>query len=160
MTHQKMNKTKKRCILGVLLTTLAFLLIAFFVFKKTWQNSRRVYIRSNAKAINAAIFSEFDKGNTILKEAFSSADKQWQFLAAEQYDRVITEVARYHNLDPASDWDHQSPLLDPWGNRFEVAYRQLDNEIYGFIVVSKGPDGIYGTKDDISSRNDIALPKN
>ena len=153
-----MNKVKRRYRLLFLLAALAFLLIVFFVFKKTLHKAKLTHIWSNAKAINAAIFSEFDKGNTILKEVFSSADEQWRFFTAEQYDRVITELAKYHNLDPAPDWDPQSPLLDPWGNRFEVAYCKLPGEVYDFIVVSKGPDRVYGTEDDLVSRYETLPP--
>ena len=44
-------------------------------------------------------------------------------------------------------------LLDPWGNRFNVAVRYYENKQLEFLVWSKGPDGVNGTEDDFISAN-------
>ncbi len=129
----------------------------FLFFKKISQEIKRASSSGTTAATNAALYAELDKKNTNLKDIFSSADQQWRFLTADEYDRVIIELARSHNLDP-SPKDSSHPLLDYWGNRFEIAYRKLPNQGHDSIVVSKGPDRVYGTKDDITSPYGVEPP--
>jgi len=149
---------KRRHLLLFLLAASAFLLIAFFAFKKALQNAKLAQILSNIKAVNAALISELDKGNANLEKVFSDRDRQWQFLTPNEYDRVIVELAKSHNLDPATNWNPSLTLLDPWGNRFEIGYRELTGSICDTIVVSKGPDGVYGNEDDLVSNYGASPP--
>lgn len=148
---------KKRHLLLILLVAFACFAIMFLVFKRCLQEGKRAMMIGTVKAVHAALASELDKGNIILKEALSLADRRWRFLSAEQHDRLITELGKSHNLDPPADWD-SPPYLDFWGNRLEIGYRELRNEICDFIVISKGPDGTYGTNDDVVSVYGILPP--
>ena len=130
--------------------------IVFLVGKKCLREVKRTSTIGTVSAIHAALPSELEKGNLNLKEIFSSADQQWRFLTADEYDRVIIELAKSHNLDPSPKHPSQ-PLLDFWGNRFEIGYR-IHGRVYNFIVVSKGPNGIYGTKDDVVSEYGAVPP--
>jgi hypothetical protein len=144
----------------ILLLGIFCLVAAALVYVKCLESSRRSHVWSSTVAINAALVEELERGNPKLEEILSSASEQWEFLAAEQYDRVITELAKSHNLDPSPK--SSEPLIDRWGNRFEICYRKLPSQVYDFVVVSKGRDGIYGTEDDLVSRYEsegISMPK-
>lgn len=134
------------------------LVIIFLVLKKCFQESKRAQTIGTVQAVHAAFLAEFKRGNPNSEKIFTSIDQQWQFLPPKLYDRVIIELAKLHNLDPPKNWRLPAPLFDFWGNRFEIGYRRLSGESYDFIVVSKWPDGIYGTKDDVVSEYDAFLP--
>jgi hypothetical protein len=149
---------KRRNLLW-LLVAISCLVIAVAVYATLVacsQSGEWAYTIGSVKAINAAFSSELNKKNTNLMEIPSAIGERWQFLTPEQYDRVIIELNKSYSLDPPPAAGQ--PLLDLWGNRFEIAYRRLSNEGYDVIVVSKGPDGIYGTKDDIVSDYGVAPP--
>jgi hypothetical protein len=148
---------KRRNLLWLLAAILCLVIVVVYAVNVACvQSSKRAYTYGSVKAIYAALLTEFDKKNTTLIEILSSADEQWRFLTPEEYDKVIFELAKSHNLDPSPA--SGQPLLDLWGNRFEIAYRKLPNQAYDVIVVSKGPDGIYGTKDDIVSDYSVTPP--
>lgn len=104
-------------------------------------------------AVSAALLSELRNGNIVLEEIFQTSNQEWRFLAPSEYDRVITELHKSHNLDAPRGWQPSMPLLDLWGNRYEIGYRRLGDQVYEATVVSKGRDGILGTKDDLSRSN-------
>jgi len=52
-----------------------------------------------------------------------------------------------YGLDAPKSWS--PPFLDYWGNEIEIASRITSEQLYDFIIASKGPDGRYGTEDDI-----------
>lgn len=148
---------RKKIVFLLLFVVPVCFTIMFLVYKKCLQESKLAFSYGTVAATNAALYTELDKKNTNLKDIFSSADQQWRFLTIDEYDRVIIELAKSHNLDP-SPKDSSQPLLDYWGNRFEITYRQLPNQDFDSIVVSKGPDKIYGTKDDIVSPYGVVPP--
>lgn len=46
--------------------------------------------------------------------------------------------------------------LDPWGNEYQYTYpSQLTNSEHLYDIVSAGPDGTFGTNDDISNHLDL-----
>lgn len=65
-----------------------------------------------------------------------------RFLTQSEYDELVKEIISY-NLDCQKEY----PLCDLWGNRFEIKYQDIENR--DFQIISKGSDGILGTKDDI-----------
>jgi len=141
-------KTKK-----ILLVVLLIILICFVIFAmyQLIQESRRATIFGTVSAIGAVLSSELNKGNTVIEEMFHPISQEWRFVTAEEYDKIITELAKTNNLDIPEGWNLGSPLLDFWGNRLMIGYRKLpDKEHYDFIVISKGPDEIFQTKDDVS----------
>jgi len=42
-------------------------------------------------------------------------------------------------------------ITDYWGQNFEILYRKENDLEWNFIVISKGPDRMYKTKDDVIS---------
>jgi len=140
----------------VAISCLVIVVAVYAVLVACSQSSKWAYTIGSVKAINAAFLSELNKKDTNLKEILSPVDEQWRFLTPEQYDRVIIELNKSYSLDPPPA--SGQPLLDLWGNRFDIAYRKLPNQDYDVIVVSKGSDGIYGTKDDIVSDYGAAPP--
>jgi hypothetical protein len=140
---------KRRYLLLLLLVAFICFALMFYVFKKCLKDSKRALTYGTVSAVNAALVSELETENATLKEIFSSADHYWRFLTVEEYDRVITELAKSHNLDPSPK--PSQPLIDHWENRLEIYYRKLPNQAYETIVVSKGPDGVYRTADDVAN---------
>ena len=137
----------------LILCVLFFLFVGVLLVIRIYNYQHKRCITSGTiHAVSAAFYSELIEQNPNLKHIISSADTQWQFLSDEEYDKVITEISKSHNLDPPKNWKPPGPLLDLWGNRFEIAYRRLPNGGIDTIVVSKGPDGVYGSKDDLVSR--------
>ena len=138
------------------------LLIAAFVsftIIKCLQDRKRAEIYSEIMSITTALVSELQKENATLREVFSFRTEEWQFLTAEEYDKVTFEIDRHHNIDVPKNRRPPSYLVDFWGNRYVIAYRELPNQILDVIVVSKGRDGIYGTEDDIVDPRESAPPK-
>lgn len=46
--------------------------------------------------------------------------------------------------------------LDPWGNPYRYSYpSELTNSEFLYDIVSAGPDGSYGTQDDVTNHYDI-----
>lgn len=150
-----MMKKKYSLILIVVLVCFA---VTFQVSKKCLVASKRSLTFGTAAAINAALFTELDRDNATLKEILSYGGEEWRFVNDDQYDKIVIELAKWHNLDAPKNWDSSGPFLDIWGNRFEIGYRKLPSNGYDFIIVSKGPDGIYGTNDDVVSPSGIISP--
>ena len=138
-------KTKKYWILAL---GLLVVLIISVVIKKYDEESKQSQTSGTAAAINAALTSVATEANSNLTQVLGLATKQWQFLAVQEYDEAIRELDdKGYNLDASAS----RPLLDFWGNRLVIGFHKLPAGFYDFIVVSKGPDKIYGTGDDIVS---------
>ena len=114
---------------------------------------KRASTGGTVKALNAALSSEVRKVDNSLKDIFYPTDQKYRFLASQEYDKVINKLSKSYNLDASKDWHIGDPLVDIWGNRFEIGYQFLPNQTNEIIVISKGPDGILNSKDDISSIN-------
>ncbi|MHC4396344.1 MAG: hypothetical protein ACYS1A_11885 [Planctomycetota bacterium] len=154
-----MNKIKRKYSFILLLVGLICFVTIGYVVKNTLQamNNKATTV-GTITAIYSALNSELNKRGPILVQILTSSDQEWKFLSDQQYDRVIIEIDSLYNIDPPKGWNSSQPLLDPWGNRYEIAYRQLPNQNYDYIVVSKGPDKIYGTKDDMVSPHGVVSP--
>jgi hypothetical protein len=91
-----------------------------------------------------AIDSELHQnGNT--KKFFTQNTEEWTALTDNQYDELITELVKKYEI---GNWEGKPSQIyfDPWGHRFTICYRNMG---YDLRIVSKGVDGIYGTKDDL-----------
>jgi hypothetical protein len=147
-------KMNKRYIIILLFLTAS---VSFLIIRCLHAHKRNK-IYSTISSITAAIITENRNKNSTLKDIFSSSTKEEQFLNSEEYDRVIFEIDRLHKLDIPKNQRSQFRLVDFWGNRYMIAYRELPNQELDVVVVSKGRDGIYGTADDISSPGTSAPP--
>lgn len=149
-----MSRNQRNLLLVVLGVSIC-LGVIFLVLKKCEKEGMRAHTIGTVLAINAALLSELEKGNSGLKEIFCSADEQWWSIAVPEYDKAITELDdKSYDLDDGS----ARPLLDLWGSRLVIVYRKLPSGFYDFLVVSKGPDGIYGTEDDVVSSYGVSPP--
>ncbi len=156
---------KRKYLVLLLLGVLICLSIGYLVFAKCLIEGKRAQAYGTVSAVNAALLTELDEDNTKVIKFFASGDGQWQFLTPGQYDSLIGELAKTHNLDPSPKL--LEALTDLWGNRLLICYRKLPSGSYDTIVVSKGPDGAYGTKDDVANPGGFnagkrlpALPEN
>lgn len=80
-----------------------------------------------------------------------TSSQHWMCLDDTQY---LKEIARLVDAGEALDvCPHcqtiNGVITDTWGNRFEIAVRNVDNEELNVVVWSKGPDRVSGTEDDI-----------
>jgi hypothetical protein len=115
---------------------------------------------SGVCSIAAALLSEAHNGKIDYGFYFQPADSNWRLLPDEKYDRLMKELSVSYNLDsPKSSREKDALLVDGWGNRYNIAYRQFSDLSYDFVVISKGPDGVYGTKDDEVSGNASIAPE-
>lgn len=140
---------KRKYLVLLLLGVLICMAIGYLVFAKCSMEAKRAHTYGTVSAVNAALLTELDADNTEVTKLFASSDEQWHFLEAGQYDSLISEIAKTHNLDPSPK--PLEPLTDLWGNRLLICYRKLPSGSSDTVVVSKGPDGIYGTTDDIAN---------
>jgi hypothetical protein len=140
---------KREYLVLLLLGVLVCAGLGYLVFAKCRIEAKRAHTYGTVSAVNAALLTELDENNTKVGTLFASSDGQWQFLTAKQYDSLISELAKTHNLDPSPKVSET--LTDLWGNRLLICYRKLPSGSYDTIVVSKGPDGIYGTTDDVAN---------
>ncbi len=141
-----MNKKLRNFLLVLLGASICFGVV--FLIVKIWERAAmKALTYETLASINAALFIELHDDNPNLQETFSSANGQWHFLTVSEYDETITEFDdKSYDLDAGSS----RPLLDLWGNRFEIGYRKLPRGFYAFVVFSKGPDGLFETWDDVA----------
>ena len=152
---------KRKILLFSLLSILilSVVVIAYQVKNKLTQSSLHAHISSNISAIAAAFHSEGDNEDSILRDILTSEAEGWQFVTDEEYNQIIIELAKSYDLDFWTVWNPSQTLVDPWGNRFEIAYQKSGDRFYNGIVISKGPDGIYDTDDDIVSMYGVRPPE-
>ena len=142
-----MNKKRRNLlIIFVVLICLGITFLIVWISRTLLDASKRCQTMSPAASINARLMSELEKGNSHLEEIFSSADEEWRFLSVSDYDKTIMVL---DNTRYGLDARRERPLLDPWGNRLVIGYRKSAGGTYESVVVSNGPDGVCGTKDDL-----------
>lgn len=150
-----MNKKQRNLLLVLLGVFICCFGVMFLMFKKVKKEIIRDSTIGTVSAVDAALSSELKNGNPNLEEVFSAADEQWRSITVTEYDKTIRELDdKSYNLDAGPS----RPLLDLWGNRLVIVYRKLPNSFYDSLVVSRGPDGIYGTRDDVVSSYDASPP--
>ena len=143
---------KKKNFILFLLSLLFLISILLVVLKKVPQIVNKDVAFGMLHATDAAFNDEINRKNSKINEILLNLNEQkWNFVNPHEYDKVVIELAKSHNLDPPNNWNPLQSLLDPWGNRLEIAYRMLENGSYETIVISNGPDAIYGTEDDLVS---------
>ena len=146
-------KPKTQIQIGLLALFIAFIVSVVIVFKKCAKEAKRSSTSGTVAAINVALTAHVIDSN--LTQVWVSATEQWQFLTDQQYDEAICKLDdREYNLDASAS----RPLLDFWGNRLVIGYRKSSDRFYDFVVVSKGPDRIYGTVDDVVSPYGVQSP--
>ncbi len=126
------------------------ILVAWIVFRKVSNASNCANTTGTIKALTAALYSEMQDNSLGIKVLTDKSEQKWQFLSKETYDDLITNIGQKYNLDAPRGWKSSMPLTDIWGQRFAMLYRRLSERL-DFIVISAGPDGTYGTADDIES---------
>lgn len=83
-----------------------------------------------------SIASAYIKSSTILKEYKASREISYLRLQVEAYNAE-------HGYYPES-FENISSYIDPWGKPYLYLYNG-----YTYLILSRGPDGINGTTDDI-----------
>ncbi len=144
-------KTKIISIIAIV----SFLAMAYAVYlidKNILDPNRKIIqLSSTLCSIAAGIEHEIKDENPIILEMMPDTNNVWKKLGDEQFDRAILEILKHKEIEY---WDNSGKIptvfKDPWGNRLVICYYK-SNQKFNFVVISKGPDGIYGTKDDISS---------
>ena len=147
---------KKNNLMWVLPVVIICAIGMFVLSRKGLQEGKRAFTASSISALDQAFYLELSKGNYKLAGVTSNAGPQWHFLTVKQYDNIIIDLDESYNFDAKPSLSQ--PLVDFWGNRFEIAYRKLPGSGCDSIVVSKGPDGVYGTRDDIVSGHGASAP--
>ncbi len=70
-------------------------------------------------------------------------------LTDSDYDLFTKLVMKAMPLDPSPDYPSTGVLTDRWGRRLRVTLIETDGQLQPLEVRSAGPDGAYGTSDDI-----------
>ena len=48
--------------------------------------------------------------------------------------------------------------LDPWSNEYKYSYpSKLTNSEFLYDIISSGPDGVFGNKDDVTNHDDLRV---
>jgi hypothetical protein len=143
----------------ILITIIVLSLVLIFTIfiSKCLKASQKVNVYSTLCSISAALREGIYKENPVIIEVLQDANNVWKSLNDEQYDKVICEIQKFHDIDFSGVGKFDKILFDPWGNRLVICYIKLNNK-YDIMIVSKGPDRKYGTKDDITSQYGILPP--
>jgi hypothetical protein len=86
-------------------------------------------------------------GTPALPDRTASAEAM---LAPSETDRLLAQLARMYPLDFPKGWAGTGPMLDPWRKRFVLYWSTgAGQETSQLHAGSSGPDGLWGTPDDI-----------
>jgi hypothetical protein len=118
---------------------------------RAFHDARDCATLGSCMSISAALSSEIRDDNPHVVFFFANATEERQFLTPEQCDELMEELAKEHDLDAPRGWEPSEPLVDLWGNRIEVGYRLLPDGRCGLTVLSRGRDGVLGTKHDVAA---------
>ena len=81
-----------------------------------------------------------------------SLDKNWRPLSEQEYAGLAKAASETRVIDRNGLSDERDKvMLDSWDRRVLIWGRIADTNEPRFIVISKGRDGLVGTKDDIGS---------
>lgn len=94
------------------------------------------------KALSAAWLSDLKTNNGRFSQLTQVGNSL--ILNGEVYDEWIATMHRRESLDPTGN-----PLLDLWGNEYQLAVHLANDGRATGSVRSKGPDGIGDNDDDI-----------
>ncbi len=154
------DSNKKRFYLQTVVCILiacAFIAYCTVAIFKTIQSSQKGHTWSAIVSLEARLLSHTQDSNSESQQYFQNAGKQWQFLSDDEYDK-ITAILEQDGFRIDAGHPNGYPV-DTWGNRLVISFRRLSDGQLDFNIVSKGPDGIHDTKDDITSpyNNDQSL---
>ena len=128
----------------------------FFIINPSWQRARNAHKEAltigTVSALSAALHEEMQKGDIYPLLEINDSFAEWRQITESQYDKLILKLSTDYYLDPPKRWKKNMPLLDLWGKRFIILIKYEDS-ILESKVISKGPDGLLGTSDDIIGGN-------
>jgi hypothetical protein len=71
-------------------------------------------------------------------------------LIDDDYDLLTKLVMKARPIDATPDYPTTGVLTDRWGRRLRVTLIESDGQLQTLEVRSAGPDGQFGTEDDIA----------
>jgi hypothetical protein len=158
-----MKRGARRLLIVFASATAAALLLVGYV---TLRGSTAASVHSCAASISASISSD----EVSRTEIEAKATTEWRVLQDVEADELILKIHPYDCSGSAwLRWGERArraggPLLDPWGERFQIAVRRstqnaatLHNDLE-IIVWSKGADRKSGTADDIVAPQGEKVP--
>ena len=141
------------CIL-IACAFIAYCTVSFYKYMKLAKEDQTL---SAIVSLHARIMAHAQDYNPEFLQHFQNGGKQWQFLSDDEYDK-ITAILEQDGFRIDAGHPNGYPV-DTWDNRLVISFRRLSDGQLDFNIVSKGPDGIHDTKDDITSpyNNDQSL---
>ncbi len=112
---------------------------------------RSITVRSQALSTAANLHDEvaFRKA---LQRLGIQLTPDWRLLPDDEYKRLIHDMAARKVLDVGlGEVKGGDFLVDPWGQKYEIAIRLNATGGLDVAVLSKGPDALAGTPDDIAT---------
>lgn len=90
--------------------------------------------------------------NQMVIEISENLNKEWRFLNESEYTKICEAMSKSYAVDRGGlSYKPDEILFDHWGKHILIAGRKRYGKECEFIVWSRGPDGIFGTGDDIAS---------
>ena len=131
-----------------------FVVILVFVFLYFQFYINPIFDRIQAHSFVASLhhgLSQLDK--IEIKSIFGNFEYEWKLLPESSYEKLSIIFLNKKMIFDGSKLPRElaNILQDEWGNLVVIAVRKGQNDTIQFLVTSKGPDGIYGTQDDILS---------
>lgn len=152
-----MNKLRRKFKIGLIVTSFILILIILIYLivlpKLTTVKLMQTggYIFSVHNFLQKRDIPEVEKITKVL-------DGEWQFLNSNSYSLLAQAMSRTKNVDRNGlSYREEKILDDSWGEEILIAARK-NNEKCEFIIWSKGPDHIFGSKDDLSSPYNTEVP--
>jgi hypothetical protein len=134
---------KKKLIVGCIVLIVA----GVVVFHLAWEKEGQVSTVSCISSISQLLLDP--KAPQVGTPTQLKAG--WNVLEDAQAQRLMAEIWEYCDCGgPSWRWQRTRPGFDHWGHPLRVAVRQEANGKLSYLVWSAGPDGVSGTKDDIT----------
>jgi len=136
--------TKKWVQLRIaIFVAVVFICLSVLAMRMLSLKGREVEIRRSILDMNETIFSinYLLKNNEEILDVFTITDHKGRFLTNKEIADLqasYMQSAGFRFLE-----------YDRWGNRFEIYYIRTKGEIEKLNAISKGPDGIIETPDDL-----------
>lgn len=154
--------TRRLLVVFAIATVVALLLVGY----RTLRASTAASVHSCVASISASIYNHQISGSDIEVRATT----EWKALDDGEVDVLISKIHSYDCSGSAwPRWGERGrrvggPLLDPWGERFQIAVRRRPpstaaspNDL-DVVVWSKGPDRKSSTEDDIVGSQEEKVP--
>jgi general secretion pathway protein G len=86
--------------------------------------------------------------------------QEWQYPSTEEGLAVLIQNPQERNWKGPYLESALIPV-DPWGNPYRYTYpSELVNSEYMYDIVSAGPDGAFGTRDDVTNHDTLTNADN